>query len=145
MGKFRHVALLFIFLVSLGFAATPPVPMGPGEFQTGKQFAVGITPSAITAGDVNGDGKQDLAIANLGSNSVSVLLGNGDGTFQAKKNTGTVPSPISVGLADFNNDGKLDLVTVQNNATTVDVLLGNGNGTFQAPTTLTASGGCTSH
>ena len=33
-------------------------------------------------GDFNGDGKLDLAVANYGSNTVSVLLGNGDGTFQ---------------------------------------------------------------
>ena len=33
-------------------------------------------------GDFNGDGKLDLAVANYGSNTVSVLLGNGNGTFQ---------------------------------------------------------------
>jgi hypothetical protein len=136
--------VLFALLTSYGFAVKPPVPMGPGEFQTGKQFAVGASPSAIAFGDVNGDGKQDLAVANLGSNSVSILLGNGDGTFQPKKNTGTVPSPAGLGLADFNGDGKLDLATVQKNGSTVDILLGKGNGTFGTPTTLTASGACTS-
>ena len=35
------------------------------------------------AGDFNGDGRTDLAVANDGSTTtVSVLLGNGDGTFQ---------------------------------------------------------------
>ena len=34
------------------------------------------------AGDFTGDGRTDLAVANYGSNDVSVLLGNGDGTFQ---------------------------------------------------------------
>ena len=33
-------------------------------------------------GDFNGDGRTDLAVANYGSNDVSILLGNGDGTFQ---------------------------------------------------------------
>ena len=33
-------------------------------------------------GDFNGDGKIDLAVANEGSNTVSVLLGNGNGTFR---------------------------------------------------------------
>ena len=36
------------------------------------------------AGDFTGDGRTDLAVANDGSNDVSVLLGNGDGTFQAR-------------------------------------------------------------
>lgn len=138
------VAVCVMVLTRLGYSAAPPVPFGPGEFQTGKQFAVGVNPVAVTAGDFNNDGKQDLAVANFGSNSVSVLLGNGDGTFQPKKNTGTIPGPLGVGTADFNGDGKLDLVTVQNNGGGVDILLGKGNGTFQLPTTLTASGGCTS-
>lgn len=34
----------------------------------------------------NGDGKLDMALANSGSNSVSILLGGGDGTFQAVGN-----------------------------------------------------------
>ncbi len=143
-GSFLISVFSLTLFAGLAFGVRPPVPMGPGEFQTGKQFAVGVGPAAIAFGDVNNDGKQDLAVANLGSNSVSVLLGNGDGTFQPKKNTGTVPSPIGVGLADFNSDGKLDLVTVQNNGSTVDILLGKGNGTFGIPTTLTAAGGCTS-
>jgi hypothetical protein len=37
-------------------------------------------------GDFNGDGHLDLAVANQGSNNVSLLLGNGDGTFQAAQN-----------------------------------------------------------
>ena len=37
---------------------------------------------AIVTGDFTGDGHTDLAVANYGSNDVSVFLGNGDGTFQ---------------------------------------------------------------
>ena len=44
---------------------------------------MGANPSAIVAGDFTGDGQLDLAVANSGDNTVSVLLGNGDGTFQA--------------------------------------------------------------
>ena len=40
-------------------------------------------------GDVNGDGTPDLVVANLLSNSVGVLLGNGSGTFQAQQTFAT--------------------------------------------------------
>ena len=49
-------------------------------------FPVGVSPSAVTVGDFNGDGKSDLAVANNGSDNVSVLLGNGNGTFQTARN-----------------------------------------------------------
>jgi hypothetical protein len=82
-------------------------------------------------GDFNGDGKQDLVVANDASNTLSVLLGNGDGTFQAKVDypTGNTPWPVASG--DFNGDGKLDLVVANRNSNTVSVLLGNGDGTVQ--------------
>jgi hypothetical protein len=40
-------------------------------------------PYSVAVGDFNGDGIQDLAVANAGSNNVTVLLGNGNGTFKA--------------------------------------------------------------
>ena len=39
----------------------------------------------MAVADVNGDGKPDLVVANVNSNTVSVLLGNGNGTFQAQQ------------------------------------------------------------
>ena len=36
--------------------------------------ATGKAPSAVAAGDLNGDGRPDLAVANYGFDSVSVLL-----------------------------------------------------------------------
>src|SRR5260370_38623441 len=61
------------------------------------------------------------------SQSVAVLLGNGNGTFQAAKLTATTPSSGSqLVLADFNHDGKLDVASGAQL-----VLLGNGDGTFR--------------
>ena len=81
--------------------------------------------------DLNGDGIPDIVTANYGSDTVSVLLGNGNGTFQPQQTFAAGSGPASVAVADLNGDGKLDLVVGNRNASTVSVLLGNGNGTFQ--------------
>src|SRR5262249_21146622 len=49
------------------------------SFFTSPTFAVGTTPVSQVTGDFNGDSKADLAVVNQSSNTVSVLLGNGDG------------------------------------------------------------------
>ena len=78
------------------------------------------------------DGIQDLAITNLDSNTVTILLGNGDGTFTqaASPATGSY-SPRSVRGRRLQrrrhpgpgggNEGSRNTVTI---------LLGNGDGTF---------------
>src|SRR5438105_4093410 len=73
-------------------------------------FATGPNPFAVALADFNGDGKIDLAVANSGTSTVSVLLGNGTGTFGAKTDFTTGSGPRSVAAADLNGDGKLDLV-----------------------------------
>ena len=46
-------------------------------------YAAGDGPDSVAAADLNGDGKPDLAVANCDSDTVSVLLNNGNGTFAA--------------------------------------------------------------
>jgi hypothetical protein len=67
----------------------------------------------------------DLAIANNGDGTVTLLLGNGDGTFtQASGSPFAVgQGPIGIATADFNGDGKLDLAVVNVTDGTVSILL----------------------
>ncbi len=110
---------------------------GDGTFQSPANYSVGsllypyMSPASVAVGDFNGDGKADLATANLFGN-VSVLLGNGDGTFQTAVHYLAGAAAEFVAVGDFNGDGKADLVTVNYADNSLSVLLGNGDGTFQA-------------
>jgi hypothetical protein len=105
---------------------------GDGRFQSGAVLGVGSAPISVAVGDFDGDGVEDLAVANYYSNNVSVLLGNGDGSFQAARNFGAGNFPRSVAVGDFNGDGLQDLAVANVNSNNVSVLLGNGDGSFQA-------------
>jgi FG-GAP-like repeat/FG-GAP repeat len=96
-------------------------------------YAAGLQPISLVAGDFNGDGRTDLAIANNGSNDISVLLGNGDGTFRNQVTYAVGSSPYTLVAGDFNGDGRTDLAVANQGSGDISVLLGNGDGTFQAP------------
>jgi len=121
---------------SLGIASsiaspTPPLFLPPVTYTASGLQGSPFRSAAV--GDLNGDGKPDVVVANYLSRTVSVLLGNGNGTFQSAviyELGGQAPSAIAI--ADMNGDGKPDLVV---GTTGVIVLLGNGEGTFQAAVT----------
>jgi len=83
---------------------------------------------SVAIGDLTGDGKADLATANPGGRSVSVLVNRGGGVFDAPVNYSIDREPWDVAIADFDGDGKPDIATA--NPTTVSVLLNRGDGTF---------------
>src|SRR5262249_16065028 len=55
---------------------------GNGTFRTPVNYDTGNFPYTVTTGDLNADGNLDLALTNLDSGNLSILLGKGDGTFQ---------------------------------------------------------------
>jgi hypothetical protein len=116
---------------------------GDGTFQTAATYGSGGQgATSVAVGDLNGDGKPDLAVANAGSPQVGILLGNGDGTFQTvQRYTSGGFGTSSVAIADVNGDGKLDLAIVNCGTcglqeAVAGVLLGNGDGTFEPVRTV---------
>jgi len=104
---------------------------GDGSFEARLDYRTGREPSSVALGDLNGDGKPELATANFTGN-VSVFLNRGDGSFQAKADYGTGPAPALIAIGDLNGDGKSDLATANIEASTVSVLANRGGGSFQA-------------
>jgi hypothetical protein len=106
---------------------------GDGTFTAAAPVTVGIGPESIVTADFNGDGKLDLAVANIQPPAtVMVLLGNGDGTFSTPVSTIPIVYLVELAVGDFNGDGKADIAaTLENNfVPNVYALLGNGDGTF---------------
>src|SRR4029453_10318749 len=107
--KTRRAALVLANLVLLCWATS--VPAQTLRFTAHKDYpAGGFGPTSIAVGDINGDARQDLAVANNLGDSVAVLLGNADGSFQPPRAADLGPSnnPRSVAIGDFNGDGRAD-------------------------------------
>ncbi|WP_293348449.1 FG-GAP-like repeat-containing protein, partial [Microcoleus sp. CAWBG51] len=127
--------------LSPGASASVLLAAGAGNFNSVITLPTpsAKSPHSIATGDFNNDGKQDLAVANLYSNDVSILLGNGAGNF-SQSTTIKLPSVVSlfgysgvttaVAVADFNGDSRLDLAVTNSPIGQVSIFLGDGNGNF---------------
>jgi hypothetical protein len=126
-------------LVNLsGYTATPALDVLLGNGQGGftktasSPITLPMDPYGATIGDFNGDMKLDLAVINVYSGTLGILLGNGMGGFVSSNFPTSASAPAGIVSGDFNNDSKLDLAFTDNTLGQVFVLLGNGTGGFNA-------------
>nr|WP_284731537.1 FG-GAP-like repeat-containing protein [Planktothrix agardhii] len=103
--------------------------IGVLDFAPKVDFTTGTSPKSVSIGDLNGDGKPDLAVGNVGKTVLIFLNTTATGattpTFAPKVDFTTDYNPISVSIGDFNGDGKPDLATVNSSSArqTVSILL----------------------
>lgn len=109
---------------------------GNGTFQPPTFYTVGTAtnaPTSLTTGDFNHDGNLDVAVANTGDNTISILTGNGSGSLAVAGSAITVGrGPEAIRAADFNGDAYSDLTVANYHDGTISILLNNQNGTFSA-------------
>ncbi|MEO7298160.1 MAG: immunoglobulin domain-containing protein [Verrucomicrobiota bacterium] len=98
-----------------------------GSFAPRINFAVGASPRHVTIGDIDGDGKRDIVVANNGGSTVSVFRNistPGDFTVNSlapKVDFSTGTNPNQLALVDLNGDGKLDLATANSGTSTLSI------------------------
>jgi len=105
---------------------TPPDP-----FYYFASYKVGKNPTTIITEDLNHDSFTDLITTNIASNTLSILLGNGDGTFRDQVQLHVCQEPRSLVTSNFNQDRHPDVALACSGGDEVMVLLGHGDGKFE--------------
>lgn len=139
----RGRARVLVFSTDTLGATDPSCPTNSEIAAARREIALAGQPAAITAGDVNRDGKQDLVVAgsDLISKSagrfvdgVTILYGDGQGNFSSKQSLelGESADPRSVFLADVDRNGRLDILTANSgrDSNGVTVWYQQGAGSF---------------
>lgn len=109
---------------------------GDGSF--GHHYRGNDGCSDVQFGDLNGDGVDDMVLANEFSDDLTVYPGTGNGFFGGGVNHPVGDRPWSVALADYDGDGQLDVAVAQGSVTdTLTLLFGDGALGFAPPVVST--------
>ncbi|MFL5746905.1 MAG: beta strand repeat-containing protein [Niastella sp.] len=109
--------------------------VGNVSFENSVNLSVGNDAKHIAFGDLDGDGKQDLAVINFNQglkSTLSVFRNNSTGgnlSFAPKTDIPTGDGSLSLAIADLNGDGKPDVVVTSGNSGYVSILQNTTVGT----------------
>ncbi len=133
-GDFNGDGRVDLVIANYDTQGSVTVILGNGDrtLRSATNFDVGMNPVAVIAGQFTGDRFDDVAVANLADNSVTVRVGNSLGSL-GLPTTITLPSgsyPSAVDIGYFNQDAFADLAIANAGSETVSISLGTGNGQF---------------
>lgn len=106
---------------------------GSGNFDAAVSYPVGTLPYQLATGDVNGDGIPDVAVANYGDNTVTILYGPLNAPFQTLQSLPTCTNPYGVAIADFRHSGQNDVAVTCFHTAQMEVFLNSGMHPYQPP------------
>jgi hypothetical protein len=95
-----------------------------------QHIPVGRSPVAVRTGMINADAHADIAVANYGSNSVSILFGDGSGNFTFGPTLDGLQGPTDIRLDDMDGDSAAEVIVTNRSAGEITFFLNAGNGTF---------------
>ncbi len=120
-----------VVIMSLAAACSKQDPYVPPDlFYYFASYKVGKNPTTITPLDIDQDGITDLLTTNVSSNTLSILIGNGDGTFHEQMQLHVCQEPRSLATGAFNADPYPDIVLACAGGDQIAVLLGRADGKF---------------
>jgi hypothetical protein len=112
----------------------------------GSPFPCGDSPFFVATGDLNGDGKLDLAIVNspsstadrTGRDGLTLLLGDGACGFKRMAGspftTGKIPNRLAIG--DVNGDGVADVAVTNTDSDNITLFLTSREGAVASSSTI---------
>ncbi|MEK7813020.1 MAG: VCBS repeat-containing protein, partial [Candidatus Desantisbacteria bacterium] len=120
------------FVISQFSHKSIPASAGIGSFSLSEpvMYETGGSPGIIAAGDVNGDGLNDVVAANYYDNNISVFLQQESGTLTPQATYSVGQGPFGVGIGDLNSDGKNEVVVGCAAADQIYVFSQNEGGTL---------------
>ena len=140
-------ALLIVHDINMGggldrVSMTGVGNLDPGGIHFGGHWffnaGIGHGPAAMAVGDFDLDGRQEVAVANAGDNTVALGYSNGS-MMGVSQTIGVGRTPLGIVSGDFNGDGQPDIATANFGSRSVSVLM-NHNGNLQRASDIVGLG-----
>lgn len=135
-GRFIVMALLISAVVSVAIPGPTRAAAQSQVSYRNATFSAGTSPSAAKIGDLDRDGRNDIAVVNL-QGSLQLFFNNGSGSFERVSMNGLWPTTshtLDVDIGDLNGDGRNDIAVAFSTQTgAVSVLFNQGGRSFSAP------------